>query len=467
MATKKKMLQAAAGSAVGGGFTAIEDVFSTYLYTGNGSTQKITNGIALSEAVVPALTSHSFGGTEAEVDSQGNYFRVLSSQVIKWSSTGTFIWGKSLLSSSRFYQNIAIDSNDDVIVCQTNLATSQLDVYKFSGTDGASLWKKSYSNGGDKSSIACFGTRIFIAGATSAEAFYGYLIEINSADGTVISSKYHNSGGADFNYDLAVDATNSLLYISGNSSTSGTIIKYNISGGGLTFVTSIARYYQNTTVFRSIAVDPSGDVYVTGQTGSGSENCVVKFNSSLTEQWRVFFTEDANGAAAGRQSIAVSDTGKVLARLGTYNSGSHVVSLNPSTGAVINNSYFSGVPGSYSGDRELIYRNGKFLLPTTSSLIYEIPDSAANDNLSAVPVNNTAAGYSPTVGSAPGEGANHVNLVGDVSFTISDVSTSSFTLQFNDAYEGSGGLVWFKQRSAGGESHRLFDTERGATKSLR
>ena len=47
MATKKKMLQAAAGSAAGGGFTAIEDVFSTYLYTGNGSTQTITNGIDL------------------------------------------------------------------------------------------------------------------------------------------------------------------------------------------------------------------------------------------------------------------------------------------------------------------------------------------------------------------------------------------------------------------------------------
>jgi len=46
MATKKKALQAAAGAA-GGGFTAIEDVFSTYLYTGNGSTQTITNDIDL------------------------------------------------------------------------------------------------------------------------------------------------------------------------------------------------------------------------------------------------------------------------------------------------------------------------------------------------------------------------------------------------------------------------------------
>ena len=41
---KKLMGTTAAG---GGGFTAIEDVFSTYLYTGNGSTQTITNGIDL------------------------------------------------------------------------------------------------------------------------------------------------------------------------------------------------------------------------------------------------------------------------------------------------------------------------------------------------------------------------------------------------------------------------------------
>jgi hypothetical protein len=44
MATKKKALQAAAGNA-GGEALVIEDVFSTYLYTGNGSTQTITNGI--------------------------------------------------------------------------------------------------------------------------------------------------------------------------------------------------------------------------------------------------------------------------------------------------------------------------------------------------------------------------------------------------------------------------------------
>ena len=42
-----KLMQQAAAGAAGGGVLNVEDVFSTYLYTGNGSTQTITNGIDL------------------------------------------------------------------------------------------------------------------------------------------------------------------------------------------------------------------------------------------------------------------------------------------------------------------------------------------------------------------------------------------------------------------------------------
>jgi hypothetical protein len=47
MATKKKLLQAAAGSAGSEPGLNVEEVFSTYLYEGNSSTQTITNGIDL------------------------------------------------------------------------------------------------------------------------------------------------------------------------------------------------------------------------------------------------------------------------------------------------------------------------------------------------------------------------------------------------------------------------------------
>ena len=47
MATKKKMLQAAAGNAGGGSVLNVEDVFSTYLYEGTGQELTITNDIDL------------------------------------------------------------------------------------------------------------------------------------------------------------------------------------------------------------------------------------------------------------------------------------------------------------------------------------------------------------------------------------------------------------------------------------
>jgi hypothetical protein len=47
MATKKKMLQAAAGNAAGGAALDITDVFSTYLYTGTGGSLTVNNGIDL------------------------------------------------------------------------------------------------------------------------------------------------------------------------------------------------------------------------------------------------------------------------------------------------------------------------------------------------------------------------------------------------------------------------------------
>ena len=48
MATKKKLLEAAAGSAGGGAGLNVEDVFSVYAYYGDSPTQTITNDIDLS-----------------------------------------------------------------------------------------------------------------------------------------------------------------------------------------------------------------------------------------------------------------------------------------------------------------------------------------------------------------------------------------------------------------------------------
>ena len=67
MATKKKLLQAAAGNA-GGEVLNVEDVFSTYLYTGTGSTQTITNGIDLAGEGGLVWTKRRAGGNSSYSD---------------------------------------------------------------------------------------------------------------------------------------------------------------------------------------------------------------------------------------------------------------------------------------------------------------------------------------------------------------------------------------------------------------
>jgi len=80
MATKKKMLQAAAGNAGGGGPLNVEDVFSTYLYTGNGSTQTITNGIDLDgEGGLVWVKSRGFTRNHVLVDTERGVRRNLRS----------------------------------------------------------------------------------------------------------------------------------------------------------------------------------------------------------------------------------------------------------------------------------------------------------------------------------------------------------------------------------------------------
>jgi len=80
MATKKKLLQAAAGTAAAGGALNVEDVFSTYLYEGNGSSQVIENGINLGQ---------SNDGGSVEFDGSGDYLSIPTSSEFAY-GTGDF-----------------------------------------------------------------------------------------------------------------------------------------------------------------------------------------------------------------------------------------------------------------------------------------------------------------------------------------------------------------------------------------
>src|SRR5210317_1521266 len=93
MATKKKLLQAAAGSA-GGEALNVEEVFSTYLYDGTGTTKTISNGIDLSTEGGMTWFKRRNGTSDHQLfDSErtGRY-RLESNTALAQADEGAVVW---------------------------------------------------------------------------------------------------------------------------------------------------------------------------------------------------------------------------------------------------------------------------------------------------------------------------------------------------------------------------------------
>lgn len=143
------------------------------------------------------------------------------------------------------------------------------------------------------------------------------------------ASRYNEPGnGADHARSIAVDVSGNV-YVTGISRSMGSVtnddyatIKYNSSG-----VEQWASRYNGTgngnDFATSIALDGSGNVYVTGASNSEpavSGYATIKYNSSGVQQWASFY--DGHASTAGREySIAVDNSGNV------YVTGSYDVSL--------------------------------------------------------------------------------------------------------------------------------------------
>ena len=262
-------------------------------YNGPGDSADFGNSIAVDGLGNVYVTGSSFGS-----GSNSDYV------TIKYNSAGVQQWVQRYNGTGNSSDNayaIFIDGSLNVYVTGTSLESGN-------NYDGATIkynsagvqqWVQRYSGPGNStdspSSITADSSgNVFIAGysigiGTSLDCL---TIKYNSA-GVQQWEQRHNGPGnsADNINSLAVDDSGNV-YIAGFRGGSGTgndciTIKYNTSGVQQWLQTYNGPGNSNDNA-RSLALDASGNVYITGYSAgvsSGADYTTIKYNSSGVQQW--------------------------------------------------------------------------------------------------------------------------------------------------------------------------------------
>lgn len=263
---------------------------------------------------------------------------------IKYNFSGIEQWSSRYNgpgNGSDYVSSIAVDGSGNVFVTGWSWGTGTSWDYatiKYNAL-GVQQWESRYNqpgnNGAFANSIAVDDLgNVYITGSSydSAKNLDYTTIKYNTAGVQQWISKYDGSGNI-YSYDLAlslaVDGSGNV-YLTGESEGIGTgydyaTIKYNSSG----VQQWSSRYngpgngYDRAS---SLAVDSSGNVYVTGfSIGSGTvdDYATIKYNSSGVQQWIQRYNGPGNSTDVAN-SIAVDVSGNVYVTGYSHGSGTAV-----------------------------------------------------------------------------------------------------------------------------------------------
>ena len=197
-------------------------------------------------------------------------------------------------------------------------------------------WASRYNGPGNGDDISYFlaidaAGNVYVTGAslTGGTNFDYATVKYNSAGIQQWAARYDGPGNAfDEPSSIAVDNSGNV-YVTGWSTGNGTdydyaTIKYNSSG-----VQQWAARYDgpgtSADISRSLAVDGFGNVYITGQSvGSGTlyDYTTLKYNSAGVQQWAARYNGPGNGADAA-YALAIDGFGNAYVTGGSYRGGSH------------------------------------------------------------------------------------------------------------------------------------------------
>ncbi|HMT10741.1 MAG TPA: SBBP repeat-containing protein, partial [Ignavibacteria bacterium] len=321
-------------------------------YNGPGDSTDIGNSIVVDGSGNVYITGESYGvGTKSDI------------VTIKYNSAGVQQWlqryngPENMLDEGR---QISLDASGNLLVSGvtlTNPTSYDFIILKYNSS-GMQQWLKTYNGtGSSPDSPSDLKTdasgNIYITGySTGVGTGYDWLTIKYDPSGTQLWEKRYNGPGnlTDVANSLAVDASGNI-YVTGFAGGNGTgnditTIKYNSSGVEQWVQTYNGPGNGNDNA-RSLVLDAAGNVYITGYSNggaSGDDVCTIKYNSAGTEQWVKRYNGTANNDDYGN-SIQIDNAGNSYVTCAVTNAASDLdymtMKLDPS-GNTLWSTFYNG-----------------------------------------------------------------------------------------------------------------------------
>jgi len=480
--------------AYGGGASApaplyVENVFSTYCYSGVSVNQAIPNGIPLASTstwnTIQYGINFPYGQTYfSTTDSSGNIYVCGQTSpdssnfyafIAKFNSSNVLQWQNFLISSTQgIFSGICLDSSGNSYVAgYASDGTNNFGIIAKYNSSGTIQWQRklTYSSGCTYNNIAIDSSNnLYVAGqGYDGTNYYGIIAKYDSSGSLQWQRKIVEGGSAQLN-GIAVDSS-SNVYVTGGAVNSGNTytltVKYNSSGS-----LQWARKYTNVNGSRAtgLVLDSSSNVYIATFGGSSNNVVYLQYNSSGTLQWQYILSNTGpygnlcldssnniyiTGAQSngGRFILKANSSGVISWALNAYAFESNVSVQFLSTDTS-GNLYVNGIGGIGFSDIAV-------------TAIIKQDGSISNGGYSLVLSPNNTIASSSTSGTDSSSSA--TDSAGSGTDAASTATTSSGTALYSiynqPAVSTTGGMVWIKDRSAV-NPNVVFDTVRGATKYI-
>ncbi len=298
--------------------------------------------------------------TDLDVDGPGNVYVTAVSYggetgndyaTIKYDAAGAELWVRrhnGVGNSNDEAHSLAVDASGNVYVTG-NTATIKYDAA------GNELWVKtnivSSSNSASSLVVDASGNVYVIGYDYSSETGYGYDYATQKFDtqGNKLWARIYNSfgNGQDYASSLAVDASGNV-YVTGRSHDDYATVKYNGAGNEL-WVKRYNGLENGQDYAASLAVDALGNVYVTGQSegnGTNDDFATIKYDAAGNELWVKRYNEHGSSIDQAR-SLTVDAAGNVYVT-GKSGDAYATIKYNAAGTEQWATTYKSGTNGEYS-----------------------------------------------------------------------------------------------------------------------